>query len=285
MGTIHETGAAGVHDPSLSRFMARLCQDRLALPRTDEEHPIPVTKLADIADRGLVDRDINGSSPRGAFDIEAYPRTGKPEFPALWRHAADAERFLVVHPDTQGTARSGMREQAVKTWERTASRLHSNRDFRLNSQSLAMCITPEKTLGGTAWPNVLPHQDQWTWPLLLWANSTLGLMMFWWAGTRQQQGRARMTISRLPELNVLDARHLSDSQLQQCQTIGNEFRSRSLLPANEAYRDPIRKELDSALWHILELPRNLLSNLDLVREQWCAEPSVHGGKRTRPDFA
>ena len=285
VGTIHETGAAGVGDSSLSRFMACLCRGRLALPRTDGETPVSVTKLGNLADRGLVDRDINGGSPRGAFDIESYPSVGKPEFPALWRHAADAERFLVVRPDTQGTVRSGMREQAVRTWERTASRLHSNRDFQLNSQSLAMCITPEETLGGTAWPNFLPHQGQWTWPLLLWANSTLGLMMFWWTGTRQQQGRARMTITRLPDMMTLDARRLSASQLQQCQTICDEFRNRSLLPANEAYRDPVRKELDAALWRILGLPDPLLTNLDLLRNQWCAEPSVHGGKQTRPDFA
>ena len=148
-----------------------------------------------------------------------------------------------------------------------------------------MCITPEETLGGRAWPNVLPHRDDWVWPLLLWANSTLGLMMYWWQGTRQQQGRAIFTISRLPALNVLDARCFSASQLQQCQTVCDEFRSRSLLPANEAYRDPTRKELDAALWAVLDLPDSLLTNLDLVREQWCAEPSVHGGKRTRPDFA
>ena len=285
VGTIHETGAAGVRESSLSRFMTRLCRGRLALPRTKGDHALPMTRLGNIADRGLVDRDINGSAPRGAFDVESYPSIGKPEFSALWRHAADAERFLVVRPDTRGVARAGMREQAVRTWERTASRLHSNRDFQLNSQSLAMCITPEETLGGRAWPNVLPHRDDWMWPLLLWANSTLGLMMYWWQGTRQQQGRSNITISRLPELTVLDARCLSASQLQQCQAVCDEFRSRSLLPANEAYRDPVRKELDSALWDILELPRNLLSNLDLVREQWCAEPSVHGGKRTRPDFA
>ena len=285
VGTIHETGAAGVREPSLSRFMACLCRGRLALPRTNEDHAIPMTRLGNIADRGLVDRDINGGAPRGAFDVESYPGVGKPEFPALWRHAADAERFLVVHPDTRGVARSGMREQAVGTWERTASRLHSNRDFQLNSQSLAMCVTPEETLGGRAWPNVRPHRDDWLWPLLLWANSTLGLMMYWWQGTRQQQGRATFTISRLPELNVLDAQRLGASQLQQCQAVCDEFRSRSLLPANEAYRDPVRRALDAALWDMLELPRNLLTNLDLVREQWCAEPSVHGGKRTRPDFA
>ena len=285
VGTIHETGAAGVRESSLSRFMARLCRGRLALPRTDGEIPVPVTQLGSFADRGVVHRDINGAGTRGAFDIEAHPDTGLPEFPALWSHAAEAERCLEVRPDTQGVVRSGMREQAVGTWKRTASRLHSNLDFRLNSQSLAMCITPEETLGGTAWPNVLPHREDWVWPLLLWANSTLGLMMFWWTGTRQQQGRARMTISKLPELTVLDARCLGASQLQQCQAVCDVFRSHSLLPANEAYRDPVRKELDAALWTILGLPDSLLANLDLLRNQWCAEPSVHGGKRTRPDFA
>ena len=118
------------------------------------------------------------------------------------------------------------------------------------------------------------------WPLLLWANSTLGVMMYWWQGTRQQQGRSIFTISKLPDLNVLDARYLSASQLQQCRAICDEFRSRSLLPANETYRDPARKELDLAQWAVLAL----LPNLGLLRDQWCAEPSVHGGKKTRPDI-
>ena len=262
-GTIRETGAAGVRDPLLSRFMAGLCRGRLALPRAKENYPLPMTKLANMADRGLYHLDINGTPPRGAFDIEAYPSVGKPEFPALCRHAAEAERFLEVLPDSQGIVRSGMRDKAIRTWESTGSRLHSNLDFRLNSQSLAMCITPEATLGGRAWPNVLPHREDWVWPLLLWANSTLGLMMYWWQGTRQQQGRAIFTISRLPELNVLDARCLGASQLQQCQAVCDEFRSRSLLPANEAYCDPVRKELDAALWDMLALPCALLTNLDL----------------------
>lgn len=94
-----------------------------------------------------------------------------------------------------------------------------------------------------------------------------------------------MTIMRLPDMMALDARGLSDTQLQQCKAVCNEFRSRSLLPANEAYHDPARQELDTSLWNILGLPGSLLANLNLVREQWCAEPSVHGGKRTRPDFA
>ena len=106
VGTIHEAGAAGVHDSSLSSFMGCLFRGRLALPRTNEELPVPVTKLGSLAARGVVDRNINGADARGAFDIEAYPVTGLPEFAALWSHAAAAER-CVVRPDTQGIVRLG----------------------------------------------------------------------------------------------------------------------------------------------------------------------------------
>ena len=67
VGTIHETGAAGVRESSLSRFMARLCRGRLALPRTDGEIPVPVTQLGSFADRGVVHRDINGAGYKGSL--------------------------------------------------------------------------------------------------------------------------------------------------------------------------------------------------------------------------
>ena len=52
---------------------------------------------------------------------------------------------------------------------------------------------------------------------------------------------------------------------------------------NEAYRDPLRCELDEAvLCGVLGLPESILEPLATLREQWCAEPSVHGGKATRP---
>ena len=56
-----------------------------------------------------------------------------------------------------------------------ATRLHFNRDFRLNSQSLAACLTPERTIGGTAWPSFrldIPECD------MLWANTTLRLEVY-----------------------------------------------------------------------------------------------------------
>ena len=110
-------------------------------------------------------------------------------------------------------------------------------DFRLNSQSLAACLTPTKTLGGRAWPNFLTSSQRYETVTALWANTTLGLILFWWSGSVQQAGRAILTISRLPELLVLDARTLTEAQYEQADSIFEEFEKRPLLPANEAYRD------------------------------------------------
>lgn len=33
---------------------------------------------------------------------------------------------------------------------------------------------------------------------------------------------------------------------------------------------------------VLGLPASILEPLAVLRRQWCAEPSVHGGKSTRP---
>ena len=202
----------------------------------------------------------------------------------LWSHDAKRERSLVVPPDSEGEVRPGCDDRAVSVWKRTASRLHFNRDFRINSQSLTACLTPNKAIGGTAWPNFILDQEEWTLPLVLWSNTTLGLLAFWWVGTRQQQGRARLTISQLPRLTVLDPRSLSEDQLAQAEAIFEQFRGKEFLPANEAYRDDARQALDRAvLVDLLHLPEGILEPLGILRDQWCAEPSVHGGKKTRID--
>ena len=286
--TLANGGAASVVESNLPRTLLALADGRLTLPRSESDYDIPITSMSRIGDRGLVDRDINGSAPgpgkppRGPFEIRTWEAERVHTYPALWNHHAPRERCLEVEPDSFGEPRSECATRAVEVW-RTASRLHLNRDFRLNSQSLAACVTPEKTLGGTAWPNYRLADDSWEAPVLLWANTTLGLISFWWLGSLQQQGRARITISRLPKLLTLDPRELDSAQLTAANGILNEFRKAEFLPANEAYRDENRMALDRAvLIGLLGLPTELLDPLDLLRRQWCAEPTVHGGKATRP---
>ena len=277
--SILEAGGVGVRDQSILHTIQQLCEGILAFPRADETAPLPVVNLGEISDRGVVHREIVNQR-QGAF-VKRSPYAGEvPTYPMLWSHDCDKERSLMVSYDACGEIRSGFEDQAHRIWGK-ASRLHSTLDFRINSQSLAMCLTAEPCIGGTAWPNVIPYDADHEIPLLLWSNSTLGLMMFWYKGTRQQQGRARLTISRLSGLPVLDARTLTKAQLKQCYEIFQAFKDRKFLPANEAYRDPARKELDSALFRMLGIESSFWDGLELLRRKWCAEPSVHGGKSTR----
>ena len=286
---LSDTGCAGLREAGVALTATGLARGELRLPRRQHPVPLPLARLGELGSRGLLDRDINGTEvtreglPRGPFDIVSLQPQEVPTWPALWAHSAARETQMIVMPDSAGEVRPGCDDHATNAWQRTASRLHFNRDFRINSQPLAACLTPELTIGGRAWPNFLCADRRWEIPLVLWANTTLGLISFWWIGTRQHQGRAVLTISRLPALTVLDPRSLAATQLDRADEIFGEFRNRLLLPANEAWRDEERQALDCAvLIDLLGLPEDVLEPLALLRLQWCAEPSVHGGKGTAP---
>lgn len=283
-----DTGCAGIQEPALAMAAINLVEGQLALPQLAASLSIPITRLQRLGVRGAMHRDISGSppapgaQPRGPFDIVELQ--GPPSYPVLWSHAAHRETSLIVDPDREGVVRPGQEAAAAHLWTATASRLHFSLDFRINSQSLAAGMTPDRTIGGRAWPNFICANSEWEVPLVLWANTTLGLLLFWWIGTRQQQGRANLTITRLPQLCVLDARQLSGEQIRRAGEVFADFQAREFLPANEAWRDETRIALDGAvLVDMLGLPDTILSPLGVLREQWCTEPSVHGGKSTAPD--
>ncbi len=275
----------GIRETSLVMCMNALAEGNLLLPRMGASVPIPVCELGKLGRRGFLHRDITGKTnsgePRGPFDLEALSQA--PEYPMLWGHDANRERRLIVTPDRQGISRMGLRQQAAELWSNGASRLHFNLDFQINSQPLAACLTEKPSLGGRAWPNFIADK-RWEISLVLWANTTLGLISFWGAGTRQQQGRSILTITRLQQLLSIDARKLTRKQLELSKQIFDAFQDKDFLPANEAYRDNSRIALDRAvLVTLLGFEDSLLDHVAILREQWCAEPSVHGGKATRPD--
>ena len=294
-GDILDAGVAGVLSTSVIAAARDLESGNLRLPRQAQAIKLPVVTLGTVAARGLVDRDINGGFTdrsgtglaRGPFIVRSIHPGEVPTYPMLWAHSADRERRFIVQVDSCGDPRTGDETRAAERWNGAASRLCANRDFQLNSQSLAMCLTPEKCLGGRAWPNIVPSDERHEIPLLLWCNSTLGLLMHWWKGTRQQMGRSSMTITAIPDLPVLDPRKLTDRRLDHCRAIFDDLKDREFLPANEAWRDETRKALDRELLFgitsVLQLDPDLEEGLDLLREQWCAEPSVHGGKGTQID--
>ena len=116
----------------------------------------------------------------------------------------------------------------------------------------------------------------------LWCNTTLGLLCHWWHSSRQQSGRGSMPITAIRTMPTLDVTNLTPAQLSRAEEIFQDMRDSQFLPANEAYRDNTRKELDHrVLIDMLGLPESILEPLDLLRLKWCSEPSVHGERALR----
>ena len=277
-------GIVALRNCTIAEVMITLSNSQLLIPQYRIPTQIPIVPLGQLGNRGLLHRDIGSktvkSQPdyRGPFTIRLIQ--GIPNFPILWNHDAKKERCMIVEPDSEGEVRPHCDERAIEVWQ-TATRLHFTLDFGLSSQSLAACLTANLCIGGRAWPSYKLENINWEEIITLWANSTLGLMSFWWVGSRQHPGRSVLTINRLNQLMVIDPRQFSEDQLKQSKEIFQRFRNAPFLPANEAYRDKNRKALDQeVLFELLGLPKELMEPFDHLREQWCAEPSVHGGKST-----
>ena len=275
-------GSVRLSDYALAQTAYALTQSKLWLPAEPSTQALPTAPLRDLAKLGLVDRDINGPMPRGAFDKTAPSPTAT--YPALWNHNAKKETRIICAPDAQLVARQGMEAKAAAVWA-TASRAHLNRDFTFGAQALTVAFTEQKSIGGRVWPNVIFADNRLDYAFAVWGNSTLGLLSWWWHSNRQQSSKAGMTIRMAESLPALDLRALSDEQLAMAQAIFEEFRDKELKPAYLADADPNRALLDRrVVCDLLGFDDGVYQGVRRLAAKWCAEPSVHGGK-ARPGSA
>ena len=275
-------GAVRLTDLSLAQTAFALVQSRLWLPGSPSALDVKVVPLNKTAKLGLVDRDITGPRPRGPFDKVAPTPTAT--YPSLWNHDAKNETRMACRPDSQLRVRSGMEEKAAVAWA-TASRVHVNRDFRFNSQPLTAAFTERESMGGRAWPNVRFPDIRFDYAFMLWSNSALGLLLYWWHSNRQHSGRGTTTIRNVEALPVLDLRALSEEQLRTSEAIFNELRDMELKPVYLADADPNRALLDRRIvCDLLGFDEETYVGVRRLAAKWATEPSVHGGK-TRPKSA
>ncbi len=268
-------GAVRLSDYSLAQTAYALSQSKLWLPGRASVD-LKTALLGDIGKFGAYHLDIIGPAPRGPFDKADPSPTAT--YPSLWNHNAQNETKLVVTPDSQLQVRQGLEEKATKVGA-TASHAHITLDFRFNSQPLSAAFTEQASIGGRAWPNVIFNDQRWEYAFTLWANSTLGLLSFWWNSNRQVAGRGTTTITAVPSLPVLDFRKLTTMQLRKAQQIFKQFRNKELKPAYLADADRNRAHLDQlVICDLLGFDRDTYVAVRRLAAKWCAEPSVHGGK-------
>ena len=254
---------------------------------------IPITTVANIGEIGPYHMNINYNTPTGGisgpFDIFPITPNSVPTYPVLWAHNAARERTMSFEADSEGVPRQGStpEEQAIvdrkvkDIWD-TASHCHFNRDFRFNSQSTAMQFTPRETIGGRAWLSIsLSSVDQEK-ALVVWANTSLGLLLHWWHANKQQSGRGSIGKSMLQTLPILDVTALEPELLAEAVQLFDAMSGQPLSPLHELDSDPVRKALDEAFARdVLRLPESILASggpLEVLRMKLSQEPSIRGSK-------
>ncbi len=286
---------ARVFDLSLAQSAYHLAtKSRVWLPSQRKHIDIHIALVRQIGEIGPIGRDINGKNPdgsiRGPFELRQIRSDGVPTYPVLWAHSAKRERIMVFEADCEGiprpvhspAAQSVINDKAFLVFE-TASHCHHNVDFRFNSQSTAMQFTKRKTIGGRAWISIQLPTAELEKALVLWANSSLGLLMYWWHSSKQQPGRGSIPKLALQTLPILDVTTLNPDQLERAVQLFNETNQLPLKPLHELDKDENRKTLDRRFYgEVLGFPNSILADggpLDILRQKLCREPSIRGSKK------
>jgi hypothetical protein len=270
-------------------------RNRVWLPTMAESDftGLPITTVNEIGKIGPVDRDISGTGSagavRGPFTISSIKPDSAPTYPVLWAHEAERERTMMFPGDSEGRPLLGKTKDEqriidakVVMIQATASYCHFNRDFRFNSQSTSMQFTPRRTIGGRAWLSIsLPTPDQEK-VLVLWANTSLGLLLYWWHANKPQAGRGSIPRLKLTTMPILDVCALKPKQMREGVKIFDSMNGEQLLPLHQIDIDPIRKQLDEEFGRkVLGLPESILGPsgpLELLRMKLSREPSIRGQK-------
>jgi hypothetical protein len=117
---------------------------------------------------------------------------------------------------------------------------------------------------------------------VLWANTSLGMLLRWWHSNKQQAGRGNIGKSTLQTLPVLDVTALTPKQLAEAVALFDSMSGLDLLPLHEIDKDRVRHDLDNKFARdVLGLPEPIVEtggSLGLLRMKLAREPSIRGQK-------
>ncbi len=287
---------ARIVDLSLAQAAFQLATNsRIWLPSQLRKDIVQVnmTQVRHIGQVGPISRDINGTNPdgsiRGPFELRELQGDIVPTYPILWAHKADRERTLAFDADNEGVPRQVKDEELravisskTEAIMSTSSHCHHNVDFQFDAQSTSMQFTPRKSIGGRAWISLNLSDEDKEKALVLWGNTTMGMLMYWWHASRQQARRGSIPKTTLATLPILDVTALSPDQLAKAASIFDDTCQLPLKPLHELESDENRKLIDRRFYgEVLGIPADILKDggpLDTLRKKLSREPSIRGSK-------
>ena len=131
-----------------------------------------------------------------------------------------------------------------------------------------MQFTPKPAIGGTAWHSITLNSVDFEKALVLWGNTSFGLLLYWWHSNKQQSGRGRIPKTALGKLPVLDVTKLSAEQLAAAVKLFDEFCETPLEPMHRLDEDGNRITLDERFCtEVLGLPATIFSHVAVAARE------------------
>ena len=241
---------------------------------------IPVAAMGEVCNVGPQHRQIRGSL--GVF--EGYHGLNEQsQFQAIWSQSAIVHQSMLAQPNAWLVPKS--QRNHLPIWSQSGT-LHIIPDVRYNSQRIMAAQTDLRTLGVRAWHTLQVQDDDLLLrsrrevALMLWCNSTLGMILHANHSNRAQDGRGTGSKGMLETLATLDVRKLAAWQLDGAHAIWRDFRDVKFQPFHHCAVDPARAELDQrVVVDMLGLDYDALAAVARLRGLLAAEPSIHGNKK------
>ncbi len=241
---------------------------------------IPVAAMGHVCNVGPQDRRIRGSL--GVFDAY-HGWNGDAQFSAIWSLDSSVHQSMSSEPNAWLSPKPGRDHQSV--WSQSGT-LQITRDVRYNSPRVMAVRTELRTLGVRAWHTLSVHEDdpvirsRLEVALALWCNSTLGMLLHANHSNSAQEGRGQGNKGMLESLVALDVRKLEAWQLDEAQSIWQDFNDRKFQSFHQCAVDPLRIQLDERIVRdLLGLGEDAVASVARLRELLANDPSIHGSKK------
>ena len=260
----------------------RIRNGKLHLPMSRKPIPIHICQVRDVAKVGSAD---SFRKKDGAFVMIEGCEPNSDGYDALWKVNAPLQRSMIAVPDYTAIPRSNDSAMVKRVLD-CYSKTHYHINLTFGANSVISSFTEHPSIGIRSMINVLlnnpRHEITWT----LWCNSTLGLLCHWLHCGKQQMGRGTLRQQTLETLPTLDISKLSEEQLVNADTLFERLKYKRMLPVNECALDSVRHDLDTdLLTEVLGIKDiGVLTAMQTLREMLCAEPSIHGGKKSKCDL-
>ncbi len=241
---------------------------------------VAVAAMSDASNVGPQHRRIRGSL--GVFD-GYHGHNEQAQFPAIWSLDSRVHNRMVADPNAWLVPQPNRDHQPI--WSQ-AGTLHVATDVRYNSQPIMAAHTGVRTLGVSSWHTLTVEEDdpvvrsRRETALVMWCNSTLGLLLYANHANRTQEGRGRGNKGMLETLTTLDVRKLEPWQLDEAQAIWQDFRDRKFQSLHQCAVDPVRIALDERVVRdMLGLGEDTVTTIARMRTLLASDPSIHGSKK------